>query len=588
MKIDERFTTQCATVFENDYDTKGTITRASIAHLTPAQLEAMFTSGGLFADLDAWFHTAIEMKACGTKTNALYDWIMSGADRVKFKGAISGQRIVGSGSLVFPFVMAKQDSVINVDFWAISTGGAQSGYTATVTGPLTSDDLAEGAGADRWIRVVSRYGVELDSKWFNPRTVIYIFTRKSGTGQAENGAWRVLASAEAEDGSYCDVLVTSENAGSSQAFAAAPTTGFVLIGVNNVNDYESYCHNPANYDGRKRVPFWTQTMRRTREIDEDYKEFLNRLNTDGVNRAWKEFGDIPIMERNRQDEENFQRAFVNAFFFQKPFNSNQTLALYPSLPTISTPSGFGVDPGTGGRLISYRANFIGVVEQLHRCDRVRDLYGQAMNFYEWLAENYRIMRARKTRKGSCTSLDWYCNSTYAARLQTAFLKYWKQESLDQFRLTWQADAQKDNSNSLGFTWNSYRVKWPQGLTINIVTNDALDDLFNANDEESQAEMGNFLLCLDIGKPGVDGRGGSIYYAQMAANKTRHVRGDLDALAKIDADWSCVMRARTTEVNMTSETGTVVVECPQDNLWMWNIGDEDPVMTGPTADEENLY
>lgn len=591
--IAERFSTQCAVVVENSYDTCGTITRASVSTLTPSQLEEMFVRGGLFADLDAFFHTAIEMRACGTEVNGMYDWIMSGADRIRFRDAISGTRIVGSGSFVQPFVMAKQDSILNKEYWVVTGGAANSAYTGdtpdtiigtATAGPLTTADKALGAAGDRVIRLVSRYGVELDAKWFNPRTVIYLMSVSSGVTQ--NGAWRVLASAVSTAGDYIDALVTSENSGSNQEFAAAPTTGIVTIGVNNVNDYESWCHNLPNPNVHKRVPFWFQTIRRSRCVDQFYKEFLKRMMESGVNRAFAEFGDVSMVERNRQDEEEFQRRFVNAFFFQKPYNGNQDLTNYQLLPQITTPSGFAIDPGTGGKLIQYRANFIGVLEQLYRCGMVIDAQGNPLNFYDWLTINYQLMRSRSTRKGKpVTEIDWYTSTSYAAKLNTAFMQYWKAES--QEMLAFSMDVPQGENAVFGFTWKKYRVNWPSGLTINIVSHFYFDDLFSAHSNENQGTAGNLLLALDIGKPGPLGRGGSIYWAQMASHSVMHTRGSLEDLARIDADWSCVMRSTTVEQRLQSDTGTVVVECPQDNRWVWGLADLVPIITGPTYPYSDL-
>lgn len=588
--IAERFSTQCAVVVENSYDTCGTITRASISHLTPSQLEDMFIRGGLFADLDAFFNTAIEMKACGTKVNGLYDWIMSGADQNSYKSALQDPvRVRGGGSLVQPWIWAKQDSVFNKEFWVVTGGVANSAYTpdspataiGTLTaGPLTTADKATGAAGDRVIRVISRYGVELDAKWFNPRTVVHIFSREAGTGITQNGAWRTLAAEVNTDGTYIDLLVTSENAGSTQPFDDTPSGGILQIGVNNVDDYESWCNNLPNYNTQKRVPFWHQTIRRTRCVDQFYKEFLKRMMESGVNRAFAEFGDVDAVTRNRQDEEEYQRRFVNAFFFQKPFNASQTVEDYQSLPQITTPSGFMIDPGTGGKLIAYRANFIGVLEQLYRCGRVIDLKGGALNFYEWLDENYRIKRARSTRKDmAVTSIDWWTSSKFAARLNTAFLAYWKQESLEQLQFTWSVDQPKARENALGFMWSSYIVNYPRNVTINIITHDAFDDIFAAHANESQGPAGNYLLALDIGKPGVRGTGGSIYWAFLKSNRRTSTLGNLDDLEKIDPEWACTLKSSTQEVMRQSDTGTVIVECPQDNSWIWGIGDSAIVTSG---------
>lgn len=579
IKISERFAEQCSVVHSNNYDTCGSVTRASVAYLTAAELEAMFTKSGLFAELDAWFKTAIEMKACGTPTVSMYEWIMSSAKLGKGK-MVGTTPISDTVSLVQPFIFGRQSSVINVDYWAISTGWAKGAYTAAVTGPLVAgqlDDLGfDGAAGERVIRVISPYGVDLDAKWFNERTTLHILSRTGGV--VEDGAWVVIASAVATDNSYVDVYIQSQNAGSSAAFDASPTAGIVLIGTNNVADVESWCHNMPNWDPKKRVPFWIQTNRRTRCVDSEYIKFYDRLRTAGNNQAFREFGDIDLAQRNAQDELNYKKRFVHDFFFNKPISANQTLGLYNDLDDTLSYQGLLLDPGTGGKLMGKKANYIGVVEQLRRCDRVRDLLGHSLNFYEWLDENYRIKRARESNGRRVTDIDWYTDSITAANMDTAFLQYWKQESLEQFRLTMEIGK----SNELGMNFTRYRVKRPAGLNINIIVDNFFDDFRDANKAQTQEPVGSMLLALDIGK------GGSIYWAPIKSNKKSFTVGQLSDLARIDKDWSCVMETVTAEKTLISETGTVVVECPQENLWIWGMADAVPLMTGPTANEDNLY
>jgi hypothetical protein len=581
VKITDRFAAQCSVVFSNNYDTAGSITRSSIDYLTPTQLESLFAPGGLFADLDAWFRTAFEMKACGTRTFGLYDWIMSSADRTKGKLALNTQKSMGMNpSVMFPFILGKQDSVINTDYWAISTGGAESGYTAGVTGPLTADDLALTSATDRWVRVVSRYGIDLDAKWFVDRDRVTIFTRNNGFAQM--GQWKVMAAAAATDKTYVDVLLKAENAGSSVPVNTAPTSGVLLPLVNNVNDYEKWCNNRPNYDGRKRIPFWFQTMRRTRRIDQLYLEYMKRLTEGDVNRAFAEFGDIPLAQRNAQDELLWQKRFCNAFLFNKPISEKQTLNTWEDLDDIQTPTGFTLEPVTGGKTITKRANFIGVFEQLLRCDRVRDLQNQPLNYYEFLDEVYRIYRARQTRgKANARSIDFYTDSITRATMQTAYVNYMKNEyGTDAVRFP----IKLGETNNLGFIWDSYQVKHPAGVTINIISHEFFDDYRDAHKTESQESMGIMLLCLDMGK------GGSIYWSQLASNRKKHRLGDLRDLAPIDADWACVMETLTEEVSLSSETGTVVVECPSDNLWIWNMSPAVPITTGQSNNPSytNLY
>jgi hypothetical protein len=578
VSISERFAKTCQVVFHNNYDTCGTITRSSIDYLTPADLESLFAPGGVFADLEAWFKTAFEMKACGTKVNGMYDWIMSGSQRRE--GGVSGidrKSRPRNPSLLFPFILGLQESVINTEYWAISNGWANSAYTEEVTGPLDAGDKALGAAGDRIIRVVSRYGVDLDEKWFQDRDRIFVMGRSS-IGVAQNGQWKVLASAVAADKSYVDVLMVSENAGSSQPYATAPTSGLVLIGVNNVNDFEKWCNNRPNYDGKKEVPFWWQTIRRTRCVDQNYKEFYARLNTSGVNEAFKRFGDLDLAQRNAQDEQNYQRHFVNAFFFQKPISANQTLANWESLDTISTPTGFSIDPGTGGAIVAKRAAFIGVVEQHRACDRYRDLQNNKLNFYEFLQENYNLMRARKTHYGSCTEIDWYCDNSYAALLITAYTEYLKKE-YGSSNVQFPIDITKTMDNNLGFAWRTIMVKFPAGLKINIITHEFFDDLRDAFRVESVESAGINLWALDW-------RG--IYWSQIASNRKQHRIGDLTDLAPIDKDWGCVMETLTKEITLNSETGAVVCECPSNNILITNIRDDVPDTTGRSATAGGSY
>jgi hypothetical protein len=576
VKITDRFAAQCQVVSNNNYDTCGTITRASIDYLTPAQLESLFAPDGLFADLNSWFITSIEMKACGTRTYGLYDWIMSGADRTRGKAAIDIVKGMKGPSVMKPFIMGRQNSVINTDFWAITNGWANSGYTAETTGPLDAGDLALGAAGDRVIRVVTRYGLDLDEKWFVDRDAVHIFTRQDGVTQ--DGAWKVLASAVAADRSYVDVLITSQNAGSAAPYKLAPDNGVLLPGINNVNDYERWCQNRPNYDGRKMVPFWFQTRRRSRCVDEQYLEYFKRLNQPGVNEAFRAFGDLDLAERNRQDELEDQKRWVNAFFFNKPL-ANQTLATWGDLEDISTPTGYSVDPGTGGKLVTKRANFIGVLEQLRRCDRVRDLQNNPLNFYEFLDENYRIMRARKSAGKKADSIDWYTDSITRANMQSAYIAYLVNEYGDnQIRFP----VKLGESNDLGFVWDSFRVKHPAGLQINILSNEFFDDFRDANKTEGQETVGTMLLALDLGK------GGSIYWSQLASNRKQHRVGDLKDLARIDKDYACVMESFTQEITLISDTGTPIVECPAENLWIWGIADAIPVTTGKSVSYTDLY
>lgn len=571
----------CTVAVSNNFDTHGTITRASMANLTPTSLEALFKPGGLYADMDAWFQTAFEMKACGTKVNGLYDWIMSSYRSI---GMLQNVQKVDRGpSLLFPFVLARQDSVINKEFWAITAGYANGAYVASVTGPLAAADKTYAATLDanyRIVRVITRYGFDMDAKWFNDRDRIQIFGI-AANGQSTRGQWRVAAAAAAADSSYVDVALVSENAGSSTAWATAPTAGLLLRGGNNVNDFESFCANRPTQDPRKRVPFWYKTDRRIRSVDSEYMKVFERLMES--NEWFRAFGDLPISERNRQDEVDFQHNWLVDFFFGKPISANQTMALWESLESITTVSSNFVNTGLGGKLIAKRANVIGVREQMQACGQVRDLHNQILNFYEFLDENYRIMRARKSQGKQVTSLDWFTDAVYAAEFETAVINYYRQEYGDIVRVNIET-----GSNSFGFNWRTFEVKFPVGVKINIVTHEFFNDLADAAAAEAVDSSGRFLLCLEIGKPGPSG--GTIYPGILATNRKVRTVGELENLARMDRTFACTMEHITEEITLISQTWTAIVECPANSVWIEGIRDGVPVVTGKTKNPTytNLY
>lgn len=572
----------CDVVVNNNFDTCGTITRASVNHLTPAQLEALFKYQGNYADMTAWFITAFEMQACGIKRNGLYDWLMSSQRNVS--SLLNVTKLDRGPGLLQPFVLARQDSVINDEYWAVTGGVANSGYTpddpsdsgtgAITTGPLTTAQVALGGAPDRIVRVTSRYGLEMDAQEFVTKDRVFIFGRSGGI--STRGQWRVLASAEASNGSYVDLLLRDENGGSTTPFDAGPVAGVLLAGANNVNDFESWCNNRPTRDPRKRVPFWYQTMRRTRCVDSEYKTVFKRLMES--NEYFRNFGDLPLAERNRQDEERFQRAWVRQFFFGKPISNQQTLNLWQNLEQILTVTGTNTDPGLGGKLVAYRANMVGIREQLLKCGQVKDLQNNLLNFYEFLDMNYDIMRSRKSQGKDVTDIDWYTDSVTKANMATAFMAYYKAESLEQFRITMELGQQ--DKMKFGFMWDSYYVKFPSGVRINIISHEFFDDLVNALDDEDIGSSGRLLLALEMGKSGP--KGGTVYPGMIATNRKARTLGELEQLARLDPTFACVMEHVTAEYTLTSETVTAIVECPSNNLWIEGLADGVPVTTGRTS------
>lgn len=585
----DRFTTACGVAISNNYDTKGSLTLANIATLTEAEIKAVFTDGTKYNEMNSLLRTQFEMRACGVQRYGMYDWLMSSAKTGMGK-LISVQSMDRGPSLVRPYIMGRQMSIVNTDFWTISAGYAYNDGTyaagqGTASYPLTTAQLGLGAAGCRILRVVTPYegqtsgAFELDPKWFRARQRLYVLSIVAGA--AAHGQWKVLASAAPAGGAFVDVLVAPENPDTTLV-DTAPTEGIILIGINNVADVESFCANYASYNPTKHVPFWWQVRRKSRQTDAEYKQLFAHLIAEG-NDWYKEFADTPIAEKNRQEEVQWQKEFVHACFFGRAISDQQTLALWENLEQITTVSGATVDPGTGGKLKAYRANMIGFYDQLKSCGRVKDLQNQPLNIDEFFDDIVFMHRARESsgKTASSRNFDIYTNGNLAEVVEIGIINWFKNRYGDIVRI----QLTDGMNQEYGFSWKSFRLP-KYGITINLIVEKTLDDWASVGSGVSAA-MGsrmNFLAVLDMGS------GGSMYPAILGSNRKKWTTGELSQLARIDSTFACTMENTTIETVHTSEAVTAIVECPKTSLWVENIALTTPIYTGSTANPSytNLY
>ena len=607
---------RCSTAISNNYDSCGSITRSNIAYASPAGLLDIFktSSSGEYRDMQSLMTTNMELKACGVKTYGIYDWLMSSARPV---GALVNQKkIQGTDSIMEPFILATQKSIIADDFWAVNDGWTRAQYVtardnggtdlAAATYPLTdvqSAGVTYGIGsaagsstaATHVLRLVNRYGLDGAANWFVAGNTLHTFGRKA-TGEATRTQWVIVAAAPKADATYTDVAVSEMNGlhASDSDGDATIYAGVAVLGANNVSDYESWCENRPALNPNRVVPFWTQTSRYTLCVDEFYKEWFAKLTAN--NPYFAKFGDVTLAERNRQLGAMWQKEWMNSFFWGKRIGSNQTLANWTSLgpqyahysSTFSPVS--TTDGNTTGTLVSRKANAIGVYEQLFACGRVKDLKGQKLNLAELFNELYNLYRTRSNSGRPSDSIDVYTDSKTASMIQTAMVKYYGAATATTvgssgMRLNY--DVKDGKIDKLGFRVKSYELLYPQGVTLNIITDHYFDDFASAAVTEQGiagqhasaaanhiGTTGRFLMILDLG--------GGIYPGIVNSNRKVHTTGALADLAKIDTGYGCVMRSPTKEVTLNSVTWTAVVECPDDNLIVENFTSEEPTVVESTV------
>lgn len=548
------FSDQCSVAVSNTYNTTGTLTRASINVLTPTNIRDLFGPDSKWAELDAVLKHQIEMQACGVRRSALYDWIMS--SNKQGQGRLIGVQKVAKGpSMINPFILGKQQSIINADHWYITANVAEGSY---VGGNLAAATTT----GSRVITVKSSFGSSLppSAGYFLPKKYLYVIS-------ASGGAFRLtqfkIVQAGVNGSDAVDIEVALSQASSGVITSASTTTsGIVVAGPNNIADVEAWCHDMLNTNGTKLVPFWYQTRRWQRGVDSEYKKLFEKLM---ANNAWYAmFQDLPMSERNRQDEVRDQKEFLNAFFYGTPISNDQSLTGWGSLEQITSVTGATVDPGTGGKLIAYRANMIGVLPQLNSCGQFADTAGAALEIKTFLETDiYDIWRARSSRGRPANEIDIYTDQGSADEFMQAFIGYSKEKLGDIVRLNID-----DGTTSLGFPFRRFKLYKPHGVYVNVITDNYFDDNVSAFGAAAPApansSLGKFLYVLDLGS------GGTIYPAILGSNRKQYKVGQIEDLAKVDTTFSCVMENPTIERTLTSTTATVVVECPLNSKVVGNF------------------
>lgn len=580
------FYTACEVAARNNYDTVGSVTRAKISRLSPTDMEALFrnTTTDVWNEFGPLYKHQIEMAQCGIVRNNLYDWLMSSA-RPGMSNLITVERADRGASLVRPFILGRQLSVLNVDHWVLNTSVAGSSYSAPGVGTGYGDanpgpGLSGVTSANRVLTVTSAYGgtMTLHPDYFLPGKRIHVISKNGSTGAFQLTQWKIVQAGRNTDTSL-DVEVTldqpaSQSEGGTLANASFPpnataTSGLVLLGINNVHDVESWCKNMINVNREKRVPFWYQYNRYARSTSSEYEKIFQHLATN--NEFYRIFQDLPLAERNRQDEARSRVEWIHAFLFGEKISNKQNLENWSSLDAITSLTGATVDPGTGGQAMFYRANMIGVLPQLKDCGRFTDSAGQQLSLKTFLESDcYDIHRARQSQnRKSAYEIDVWGTSNAAIEFQTAFTAYSKSITGDIVRI----NQPEYGKTEWGFPYTRYRLYKPQGVVVNFITDPTFDDLANAMPSGSES-LGNFLWVLDVGA------GGSIYPAILGSNRKQYTVGQIDDLAKVDATFSCAMENPTIKRTLTSQISTAVVECPLNSLVRGNFSSITSGVTPP--------
>lgn len=548
MAVSANIFEKCIPAIGTNVRTCGAVTACNIATAESDTLEAIFTSGGEFRNMSSLLVAQIEMKACGARTNGLFDFLMANA-RLKNKSLRKlPSNDFGTRYNVEPFIMADQQSVVNKEYWEFQNG------------------LAPGGGNDWQIDVFSNYGMPLDVRWFNARERIYANGLTAG-GTVTRTSYRVTGASL--QGTVIRLLLVAENTTyGSAAKVTDPVVGFLVRGTANVSDFEQYCEQMPGLNGLKSVPFWLETDRWSLCWDELYDGYFKELTKN--NAYFAKFGDLDQTKLNKQLAEDFQRRWVNAFFWNKRYNSSQTLAAYRDLPNITTAAPADLYLPNEGRCVGKRANAIGQYELMLECGRVFDLQGNTLNLAELFELINQLSRSRGDQGGNGEIIEAFTDRTTRANIQLGMINYFNTQSAGLLRL----NMEIGKAGALGFVYDSYRLINPAGVEFRVTSNPYFDDFKTEATNAAVGNSGNMLWFLDFG---------TIFPGIIDSNRVVNRTGDLRDLAKVDNTFACVMRNPTQEVTLNSLTWTGVNECPYNSAILEGFNN-----TVPTTVRQGSY
>jgi len=545
---------KCVPAIGTDIKRCGTVTACNIATATADTLADIFTNDdGDFRNMQSLLVSQFELKACGTRVNGLWEFLMANS-RVKTKSLRKlPMDDFQTKFNVEPFIMADQQSVINTNYWLFDNG-------------------SDPGGTPDWqVDAYSNQGIPLDIRWFNTKTVVFANGVSSG-GSVTRTMYRVLG-AEVVGARVRLSLAAMNSSFTAAAKVENPTEGFMTRGANNVSDFDSFCEQIPGLNGLKSVPFYIQTSRYTTCWDEFYGGYFADLQKS--NAFFAKFGDIPLAKLNAQIYTDFQRTQMEALFWNKRISSNQTLNLYRSLDNIETASSGDLYLPNEGRCVGKRANAIGWYEQLAECGRVFDLQGNTLNLHELFELIYSLSRSRSDNGGNGETIDVFTDRTTRANLQRAFIAYFKNESIDTMRMNTEFALKGD----LGFTYDRYHLINPAGVTLNVVTHHFFDDMKATAQAGGVDRAGNVLWFLDFN---------TMYLGLIDSNRVESRTGDIKDLSKISTGWACVMKNAIQTVQMNSVTWTAIVECPANSVILEGFNDEVPDHTGKSGSYDDYY
>jgi hypothetical protein len=526
-----------------------TLTRASIRAMTPQDFE---DQGLKEVGMDKIIANAKMARMTGVPESTLMDLLLSKFAPIKQinLGSRAGQ------SIIAPWIYGTQEHNVNANYFEIVTGVATTG-AGTGSIPASAWDLTIKNSQAQFATNLANL-----EKYFSPGHFVAILYKDAGSGDVGRTLqFKVISAVNADSGGVNRAKLTLEPNYSAAGWAALsggqkavyqPTHGVVIPMANSVSNYESWCNNRPSENRMKLLVYWLQTIRETHCYNDEY---LKALNAPLTSEFFKSFRELPLVKQRKIQELRAELAFYNTIFYGQRINENQSVETYQSLPTV-------VDPANTSCVLEYKANTLGVRQQLVDCGRVTDLQGATLDFDLLKSMLYALKRNREIESGSIETIDIMTDRFTRSNILTTMIDYYKKKyGVDTTRF-YQANQTLKFDNITGLMPHDLFEFPDEGLRLAVFSHNYFDDRLAAFPSTDKT-LGRAIWGIDWSdfKIGLAG-------AQTVQRQTNIA----------DNLYNCIITPNVNHYNLTSKSIAVMLDNPNRHMLIENFGSACPTLT----------
>ena len=543
-----------------------TLTNSSIKGMTPSEFEALSNKE---IDLARIIASSAEAKALGVQERGLATLLRSNIKDIK--PALQSKRI-DEQSIILPYIQRRQRSVINANYWGIEAGVATTG-AGNGSIPASAWDVTVNLGSSPWktpLTAIERY--------FQPGKAFYVTTWKSAVNPVALQLHFTVHAAVAASADTAKVtIVPNVSATAWEGMTAGdkadyqPTFGVAQLGVNNVHDRESWCHNQPDDKSLKLLVNWIQTSRTSRCITDSYKETLEKILSGKTNEFQRNFMFNSIQEQNKRAAMLDDAEFMRAVWYNDVINETQTPDGYEDLPTVN-------DLVDTSAVHAYKANALGFMRQLADCGRSVDNQAAALNLNIIFTELYNLKRNREADGQSVSVIDSMTDRLTAGMIRDVMTRYYKvRYGVELIRFAKLGEKITHDGQTL-FNYDLYDIP-DAGVQWAVFHDPFFDDMLAATPDGA------------LGAPvGFKARSRQLWFmdwsdVSLGLGKTSSVtRKDPDPAT--NALYKCVIQPNVTEYQLRSVQWTTMLDVPARHWMIQNFSDECPEITVKTCPVPN--